>query len=90
VHFFFVEKIGNAEPTVCHPNPCLNGGTCKENGKGYDCICDVQYTGSQCEGMGMEFVYVTVSLYWYIRVMKLSVFVQYFMQWKNLKKSLIF
>ena len=46
----FSEKIGNAEPTVCHPNPCLNGGTCKENGKGYDCICDVQYTGSQCEG----------------------------------------
>ena len=36
---------------ICHPNPCLNGGACKENGNGFDCICDIQYTGSLCEGL---------------------------------------
>ena len=40
---------GDKDP--CHPNPCLNGGTCKQNGNGFDCMCEVQYTGSVCEGI---------------------------------------
>lgn len=34
---------------ICHPNPCLNGGTCKENGGGYDCICEKRFSGPNCE-----------------------------------------
>ena len=48
----FVDKAGGGEggKDPCHPNPCLNGGTCKQNGNGFDCLCEVQYTGSVCEG----------------------------------------
>ena len=41
---------GGAPSNPCHPNPCLNGGSCKQNGNGFDCFCEVQYTGSLCEG----------------------------------------
>ena len=34
----------------CHPNPCLNSGTCVQVLGGYDCHCDEQYTGAHCEG----------------------------------------
>lgn len=34
----------------CHPNPCLNSGTCVQVLGGYDCHCDLQYTGAHCEG----------------------------------------
>ncbi|XP_069487009.1 sushi, von Willebrand factor type A, EGF and pentraxin domain-containing protein 1 isoform X2 [Ambystoma mexicanum] len=33
----------------CFQNPCDNGGTCKEAGTGYICMCIVGYTGSKCE-----------------------------------------
>lgn len=35
--------------SACHPNPCMNGGTCTENGGGYDCACVTQYSGPNCE-----------------------------------------
>lgn len=35
--------------SACHPNPCMNGGSCTENGGGYDCACVVQYSGPNCE-----------------------------------------
>ena len=38
---------------VCHPNPCLNGGMCKETGanQDFDCICpNAQYKGRFCDG----------------------------------------
>lgn len=40
----------------CHPNPCLNGGTCVQVPSGYDCHCDIQYTGAHCEGEGLVFM----------------------------------
>ncbi|XP_069096987.1 sushi, von Willebrand factor type A, EGF and pentraxin domain-containing protein 1 isoform X1 [Pleurodeles waltl] len=33
----------------CFQNPCHNGGTCKEVGTGYICLCITGYTGSKCE-----------------------------------------
>ncbi|EDO28467.1 predicted protein, partial [Nematostella vectensis] len=34
----------------CLPHPCKNGGRCIERQYGYDCQCDVRYTGPHCEG----------------------------------------
>ncbi|NXY63007.1 PGCB protein, partial [Callaeas wilsoni] len=33
----------------CVPNPCLNGGTCVENGAHLTCLCLPGYGGSSCE-----------------------------------------
>ncbi|XP_048590038.1 neurogenic locus Notch protein [Nematostella vectensis] len=33
----------------CLPHPCKNGGRCIERQYGYDCQCDVRYTGPHCE-----------------------------------------
>ena len=38
-----------APKSQCHPNPCQNAGTCRENGPGYDCICTTGYKGPHCE-----------------------------------------
>lgn len=38
---------------VCHPNPCLNGGICKETGvnQDFDCICpNPRFKGRFCDG----------------------------------------
>lgn len=40
---------GGGVKSPCHPNPCMNGGTCTENGGGYDCACLTQYSGPNCE-----------------------------------------
>ena len=40
--------------TYCHPNPCLNEGTCSEAQNGYDCHCAIQYTGANCEGRNVK------------------------------------
>lgn len=40
---------GGGVKSPCHPNPCMNGGTCTENGGGYDCTCLTQYSGPNCE-----------------------------------------
>lgn len=40
---------GGGVKSPCHPNPCMNGGTCAENGGGYDCACLTQYSGPNCE-----------------------------------------
>ncbi|XP_064355008.1 brevican core protein isoform X2 [Dromaius novaehollandiae] len=37
------------EPGDCVPNPCLNGGTCTEDGDGVGCLCLPGYGGSACE-----------------------------------------
>ena len=56
----FSDKAGGGEggKDPCHPNPCLNGGTCKQNGNGFDCLCEVQYTGSVCEGMSSSHFHI--------------------------------
>lgn len=49
----------------CHPNPCLNGGTCVQVPSGYDCHCDIQYTGAHCEGEGLVFMALFgFEIYW--------------------------
>ncbi|NXH17815.1 PGCB protein, partial [Bucco capensis] len=35
----------------CIPNPCLNGGTCLEDGANLTCLCLPGYGGSSCERM---------------------------------------
>ncbi|XP_052558967.1 brevican core protein isoform X2 [Tympanuchus pallidicinctus] len=37
------------EPGGCIPNPCLNGGTCIEDGTHPTCLCLPGYGGSSCE-----------------------------------------
>ncbi|KAM6294250.1 brevican core protein [Aegotheles albertisi] len=37
------------EPGGCIPNPCLNGGTCMEDGDDLSCLCLPGYGGSSCE-----------------------------------------
>ncbi|NXR00903.1 PGCB protein, partial [Sagittarius serpentarius] len=37
------------EPGGCVPNPCLNGGTCTEDGARLACLCLPGYGGSSCE-----------------------------------------
>uniref|UniRef100_A0A8C3JYQ0 Brevican n=1 Tax=Calidris pygmaea TaxID=425635 RepID=A0A8C3JYQ0_9CHAR len=37
------------EPGGCVPNPCLNGGTCTEDGARLACLCLPGYGGSTCE-----------------------------------------
>jgi len=34
---------------VCGSQPCLNGGTCKEAGGSYKCLCHARFTGLSCE-----------------------------------------
>uniref|UniRef100_A0A8C9NHW8 Brevican core protein n=1 Tax=Serinus canaria TaxID=9135 RepID=A0A8C9NHW8_SERCA len=36
-------------PCGCVPNPCLNGGTCVEDGAQLTCLCLPGYGGSSCE-----------------------------------------
>ena len=33
---------------ACEPNPCKNGAKCIPNGKSYDCLCPVRFTGPTC------------------------------------------
>ena len=33
----------------CEPNPCLNGGSCTEEGDSYTCQCADSFTGDDCE-----------------------------------------
>src|SRR5690606_7720839 len=33
----------------CSPNPCLNGGTCKDGVNAFTCQCPSGFTGDRCE-----------------------------------------
>ena len=33
----------------CSPNPCLNGGTCRDGCLSYTCTCRTVYSGTRCE-----------------------------------------
>uniref|UniRef100_A0A1Y1MVJ3 Fat-like cadherin-related tumor suppressor homolog n=1 Tax=Photinus pyralis TaxID=7054 RepID=A0A1Y1MVJ3_PHOPY len=36
-------------PGPCGSQPCMNGGTCKDTGTGYECQCHSRFTGVMCE-----------------------------------------
>ena len=38
------------ESDVCNPNPCQNGGTCREENNAAVCACSQQFEGKVCEG----------------------------------------
>ncbi|XP_035272037.1 neurocan core protein [Anguilla anguilla] len=38
-----------AEDNPCHTNPCLHGGSCLQEGRGYSCYCPPGYSGESCE-----------------------------------------
>ena len=49
---------------ACHPNPCLNGGICKETGvnQDFDCICpNPRFKGRFCDGKTCS-IYVNLCL----------------------------
>ena len=39
------------ESDVCNPNPCQNGGTCREESNAAVCACAPQFEGKVCESM---------------------------------------
>ena len=46
-----VDGVNVCEESVCLPNPCQNGGTCRLNDNatgGYVCTCRDGYTGQDC------------------------------------------
>ena len=36
------------EIEYCSPNPCQNGGTCKDGNNNYTCFCAAGYSGVNC------------------------------------------
>ncbi|XP_073699746.1 neurocan core protein [Garra rufa] len=38
-----------SEDDPCQTNPCLHGGSCLTEGKGYSCLCPQGYSGESCE-----------------------------------------
>lgn len=34
----------------CHPNPCRNGGTCREVNQDVSCTCSSAFKGPRCQG----------------------------------------
>ena len=46
----------------CASDPCLNGGTCSNNGQSFSCSCPVGYNGDRCEIEGINIIFKNV---WY-------------------------
>ena len=42
----------------CDSLPCLNGGTCNEDGNGYTCTCDQGYSGDNCDTGRFNYVFL--------------------------------
>ena len=38
------------EHNACKSRPCKNGGACTKNDKDYDCDCNADFRGKNCEG----------------------------------------
>ncbi|KAI8485993.1 DNA repair protein Rad9,Rhp9 [Branchiostoma belcheri] len=44
-----VYTVCRGSATACTSSPCMNGGTCQNQGHGYTCSCIPGYTGNNCE-----------------------------------------
>ncbi|XP_035379244.1 neurocan core protein isoform X1 [Electrophorus electricus] len=40
---------GTLAASACQTNPCLHGGSCLRDGRGYSCVCPLGYSGESCE-----------------------------------------
>jgi len=48
--YAFVCELPQPPPDPCDPNPCMNGGTCLDEGAGlFSCNCVPQWSGPTCE-----------------------------------------
>jgi len=45
----------------CSLNPCMNGGTCVQNGLNYSCACQTFATGSNCQIFNYAFTPTTTT-----------------------------
>lgn len=50
VPYFLGFMFPDVQP--CHSSPCLNGGTCKNDGDTFTCTCFPGYQGDRCENEG--------------------------------------
>ena len=48
--YVFFYLCVDAQP--CHSSPCLNGGTCRNDGESFSCTCFLGYEGNRCENEG--------------------------------------
>ena len=57
-HFLFCKKVLSctllnvfllADINECESNPCENGGTCMDLEDGYNCACELGFTGTVCQ-----------------------------------------
>ena len=47
VHLIYIGK--NLEIDDCNNSPCYNDGLCANSDTGYVCMCELGWTGVQCE-----------------------------------------
>ncbi|XP_078580242.1 uncharacterized protein LOC144864240 [Branchiostoma floridae x Branchiostoma japonicum] len=45
-----VYTVCTRSATACTSSPCMNAGTCQDQGLGYNCTCVTGYTGNNCDG----------------------------------------
>ena len=53
--------IDDTDEDPCNPNPCLNGGTCSNDGDSYSCKCAEGFIGKICEESEYNRVWKIIS-----------------------------
>ena len=48
--------ISHTDINECLPNPCGNGGTCKDLINGYKCTCVSGYDGTNCDNSKISYI----------------------------------
>ena len=51
------------EALPCDCNPCMNGGTCYDEGSAYQCVCPNDVNGDHCENGKSCETYLFIYLY---------------------------
>eukprot|EP00058_Branchiostoma_floridae_P024950 XP_002610440.1 hypothetical protein BRAFLDRAFT_85579 [Branchiostoma floridae] len=52
-----VYTVCTRSATACTSSPCMNAGTCQDQGLGYNCTCVTGYTGNNCDVLDMGACY---------------------------------